>query len=172
MTTLIQIYEAGNASGNLAKAVLYMQSAAATCPATPAEVAANSNPAIPAMTASRGAVGFRDSYQLISTNANETKLLAELPYSNRQYAQSGNLRASILPVAGTVAPAFTGSPSSTPAPNSPENLETYLYDCAVAANAKIQAITINGVAKIVIEAIFPQKLSTLLAAGGGGAPGS
>ncbi len=166
MTALIQIHST-DLPANLAKAVLYMQSATAVCLASPAKASAGSNPAIPAIAASRGAVGFRDSYQLIVTAANETKVLAELPYSTRQYAQSLNLRAAILPVAGAVAPAFTGTPSSTPAPDSPANLETYLYDCAVAAGAKIQAVTINGVSKILIEATFSQSIVSLLAGGGG-----
>jgi hypothetical protein len=167
MTALIQIHST-NLPANLAKAVLYMQSAAAAAIATLAKPAAGNNPAIPALTVSRGAVGFRDSYQLIATSANETRVLAEVPYSTRQYAQSLNLRAAILPVVGAVNPAFTGAPSATPAPNSPANLETYLYDCAVAAGAKIQAITKDGVSKIVIEAVFPQSIATLLAPSGGG----
>jgi hypothetical protein len=165
MTALVQIHST-DLPANLAKAVLYMQSAAATAPVAPAKPAAGSNPAIPMLIASRGAPGFRDSYQLIAMDASTTKVLAELPYNTRQYAQSLNLRAAILPVAGAVVPAFTGTPSATPAPDSPANLETYLYDCAVAAGAKIQAVTINGMAKILIEATFSQSIASLLSGGG------
>jgi hypothetical protein len=166
MTALIQIH-GSSAEKNLAKAVLYMQSAAAISPQTVVEVAHGIDPAIPALPPTRGAGIWKDSFQLISTGQTETTIKAELPYSPRQFAYSLNLRASILPVPGAVAPAFGGTASTTPAPDSPENLEQYLYDRAKALGAKIQAVTINGVAKIVIEAVVSQPLSALLAPDGG-----
>jgi hypothetical protein len=167
MTALVQIYT-GNHPKDLVQAVLALQSACAVSPATPAEAAANGNPAIPAQTANRGAGLWKDSFQLQSTGAAQTKIKAELPYSPKQFAASESLRASILPIPGAGVAVFNGPASTTPAPDSPENLEQYAYDCAKRAGALISFGTANGLAKIMIEITIEQSIEDLLAVASGG----
>jgi hypothetical protein len=126
-----------NHSKNIARSIVALNSICKPSPAVSGKLATTIAPAIPAVPATAGIVGFKDSFRLIPTTTG-TDLIAELPYSPKAYAASLDLASSIREIPGTAAITPTIKPLASPVTLvMPTSLESYLYAEMVAASANI-----------------------------------